>query len=141
NQAADSAPRRVGILAPRLPASWTAGLAFLMAAVAAVTWFLARPKSHSAPPTFTRLTDQPGPELYPSLSPDGKSFVYQGRAAGKWDIYLQRVGGRNPVNLTKDSTDDNTQPAFSPDGERIAFRSEREGGGIFVMGATGENAK
>jgi hypothetical protein len=29
--------------------------------------------------------------------------------------------------------------AFSPDGERIAFRSEREGGGIFVMGATGES--
>src|SRR3989475_5858799 len=91
--------------------------------------------------TFTQLTEQAGPEYFPSLSPDGKSFVYAGYASGNWDIYLQRVGGKNPINLTKDSAADDTQPAFSPDGERIAFRSEREGGGIFVMGATGESAK
>ncbi len=91
--------------------------------------------------TFTQLTDQSGPEYFPSLSPDGKSFVYASHAAGNWDIYLQRVGGKNPINLTKDSPADDTQPAFSPDGERIAFRSEREGGGIFVMGATGESVR
>jgi serine/threonine protein kinase/Tol biopolymer transport system component len=91
--------------------------------------------------TFTQLTDLPGPELFPSLSPDGKSFLYSGRAAGNWDIYLQRVGGRNSVNLTQDSLADDIQPAFSPDGERIAFRSEREGGGLFLMGATGESVR
>jgi eukaryotic-like serine/threonine-protein kinase len=91
--------------------------------------------------TFTQLTDQAGPEYFPSLSPDGKSFVYASYAAGNWDIYLQRVGGKNPINLTKDSAADDTQPAFSPDGERVAFRSEREGGGIFLMGATGESVK
>ena len=32
-------------------------------------------------------------------------------------------------------------PSLSPDGERIAFRSEREGGGLFVMGATGESVR
>jgi Tol biopolymer transport system component/DNA-binding winged helix-turn-helix (wHTH) protein len=90
---------------------------------------------------FTQLTDQPGQELYPSLSPDGNSVVYTSRASGNWDIYLQRVGGRNTVNLTQDCSFDDTQPAFSPDGQRIAFRSEREGGGIFVMGATGESVK
>jgi Tol biopolymer transport system component len=31
--------------------------------------------------------------------------------------------------------------AFSPDGESIAFRSERDGGGIFVMGRTGESVR
>src|SRR5881397_1236156 len=91
--------------------------------------------------TFTQLTDQSGPEYFPSLSPDGKSFVYAGYASGNWDIYLQRVGGKNPLNLTKDSAADDTQPAFSPDGERVAFRSEREGGGVFVMGATGESVR
>ncbi|CAN5578775.1 hypothetical protein BH20ACI3_BH20ACI3_39560 [soil metagenome] len=91
--------------------------------------------------TFTQLTDQSGPEYFPSLSPDGKSFVYAGFASGNWDIYLQRVGGKNPINLTKDSPADDTQLAFSPDGERIAFRSERDGGGIFIMGATGENVR
>jgi hypothetical protein len=44
---------------------------------------------------------------------------------------------RHPHNLTRISDDDDDQPAFSPDGERIAFRSSR-GGGIFVMGRTGE---
>ena len=36
---------------------------------------------------------------------------------------------------------DDTQPAFSPDGGTLAFRSERDGGGIFLMGATGESVR
>ncbi|MCC6862814.1 MAG: PD40 domain-containing protein [Bryobacterales bacterium] len=87
---------------------------------------------------FTQLTDRPGQETYSSLSPDGNSFVYAGRAAGNWDIYFQRVGERGAINLTKGCPADDTQPAFSPDGQQIAFRSERDGGGIFVMGSKGE---
>jgi len=45
------------------------------------------------------------------------------------------------VNLTRDSPDDDTHPAFAPDGDRIAFRSERDGGGIWVIGATGESVR
>ncbi len=90
---------------------------------------------------FEQVTDEPGQEMNPSLSPDGRSLVYASRSAGNWDIYLLRVGGKNPVNLTKNCTDDDTQPVFSPDGERVAFRSEREGGGIFLMGATGESVR
>ena len=116
----------------------------ILAAVALYVLSRRNPLTKEAPTinaTFTQLSDQPGPEYFPSLSPDGKSFIYAGFADGNWDIYLQRVGGKNPVNLTKDSPANETQPAFSPDGERIAFRSEREGGGIFLMGATGESVK
>ena len=88
--------------------------------------------------TFTQLTFQPGMERFPSLSPDGKWVVYSAGGAGNEDIYLQSVGGQNAIDLTKDSSADDTQPAFSPDGEHIAFRSERDGGGLFVMGRTGE---
>jgi Tol biopolymer transport system component len=91
--------------------------------------------------TSTPITTQPGEEIFPSLSPDGKWLVYASRATGNWDIYRQRVGGQTPMNLTEDSTADDNHPAFSPDGELIAFRSERDGGGIFIMGATGENIR
>ena len=91
--------------------------------------------------TFTLLTNQSGVEDFPSLAPDGKTLVYVSRASGNADIYLKRVDGRNAINLTKDSAADDTMPAFSPDGSQIAFRSSREGGGIFVMGATGESVR
>ena len=92
----------------------------------------------SVHPTFTQITSQSGLEWFPSLSPDGKWVVYGGDADGNRDIFLQSTTGQTPINLTADSTDDDDQPAFSPDGERIAFRSSRDGGGIFVMGRTGE---
>jgi serine/threonine protein kinase len=113
----------------------------LLASLATVIWFVGRPASAPRPQSFTQLTDNPGEELYPSLAPDGKFFVYQSRASGKWEIYLKRVGGPNPISLTKDSAAADTQPTLSPDGELVAFRSERDGGGIFVMGATGENVR
>src|SRR4029453_12439485 len=89
----------------------------------------------------TQLTSDPGIESYPSLSPDGKLLAYVSRAAGNDDIYVLRVGGKNPINLTKDDPGDDTEPAFSPDGTQIAFRSERQGGGIFLIGATGESVR
>jgi eukaryotic-like serine/threonine-protein kinase len=91
--------------------------------------------------TYTQLTAEPGVEWFPSLSPDGRWIVYAGEGAGNRDIYLKSVGGQNPINLTKDSPADDDQPSFSPDGERIAFRTTRAGGGIFVMGRTGEGVR
>jgi eukaryotic-like serine/threonine-protein kinase len=91
--------------------------------------------------SFLPLTDQPGPEYFPSMSPDGKTFAYAAKTAGNWDIMQARVGGRMQMNLTGDCPQDDTQPAFSPNGELIAFRSERNGGGIYVMGATGESPR
>jgi Tol biopolymer transport system component/DNA-binding winged helix-turn-helix (wHTH) protein len=144
------APRPADVAVPhRGPKRWqlvaAASVALALLAVGAA-WRMggSAGRSGSAVPknaTFIQLTEQPGQELYPSLAPDGKSFVYASRASGNWDIYSQRVGGKNPVNLTGDSTADDTQPAFSPDGERIAYRSDRDGGGIFIMGASGENVR
>jgi Tol biopolymer transport system component len=91
--------------------------------------------------SFTRITDLPGPETFPSISPDGNFVAYTTRDGKDLDIFLQRIGGRNPVNLTKDSEKDDFAGAFSPDGQWIAFRSRREGGGIFIMGATGESVR
>jgi Tol biopolymer transport system component len=89
----------------------------------------------------TRITHQEMEGLFPSLAPDGRSLVYASRAAGNWDIYWRELGGGKIRNLTEDCQEDDTQPAFSPDGEWIAFRSQREGGGVFVMSVTGESVR
>ena len=60
-------------------------------------------------------------------------------AAGNCDIYWQETGSGNIRNLTGDCLEDDTQPAFSPDGEWIAFQSQRNGGGIYLMNPDGTN--
>ncbi|HET8775240.1 MAG TPA: hypothetical protein VFP80_15680, partial [Thermoanaerobaculia bacterium] len=91
--------------------------------------------------TFQQLTFADGAETFPSLAPDGKSFAYVSQQSGNRDIYVQRVDGRTPSNVTSDSPADDSEAAFSPDGSQIAFRSERDGGGIYLMGVTGESVR
>jgi len=93
------------------------------------------------PYTLRRLTELPGPEGHPDLSPDGRMLIYDSAAGGNLDVYLQRVGGGRAINLTAGSPADDGQATFSPDGNSIAFRSGRDGGGLFVMGATGESVR
>jgi eukaryotic-like serine/threonine-protein kinase len=87
------------------------------------------------------VTDMQGLEYFPSLSPDGKSIIYTGNFRGNYDIYLQRTGTKRNINLTEDSPEDDKEAVFSPDGTHIAFRSARNGGGIFLMKETGESVK
>src|SRR5262249_10074669 len=60
--------------------------------------------------------------------------------AGQLDLWLQRTAGGQPIRLTDDPADDR-QPDFSPDGSLIAFRSDRGGGGIYVMPALAGDAR
>jgi len=109
------------------------------AGLVAAWLLLSRPPAPQAlRANFSQLTHGPGIEWFPSLSPDGAWVTYAGDATGNRDIYLQSVTGQTAINLTEDSSADDDQPAFSPDGNLIAFRSARDGGGLFVMGRTGE---
>src|SRR5436305_1344240 len=118
---------------------WAAMALGAVVALVAVIWLRGDRTAVPAVKNLSHLTDLEGRESFPSLSPDGGSLLYVRSVDGNADIYSQRVGGGNPRNLTPDSPVDDTQPAYSPDGLQIAFRSDREGGGLFVMGATGES--
>jgi Tol biopolymer transport system component len=119
---------------------WAVAAALLVGALATGLW-LSRREEPPIQGTFTQLTDQEGLEEYPSISLDGTAFVYVRTTAGQRDLYWQRIEGGAPVLLTPGSPEDDTQPAFSPDGRSIAFRSERQGGGIFLASLSGGAAR
>jgi serine/threonine protein kinase/Tol biopolymer transport system component len=120
-----------------------AGSAILAAAL--IVFFAARgrgPAPTPAPIQAERLTLDPGLNIDPVISPDGKFFAWSSDRSGEGnlDIWVGQMGGGDPLRLTRDAANDR-QPAFSPDGARVAFRSEREGGGIYLVPALGGDAR
>ena len=73
-------------------------------------------------------------------------IAFQSDRDGNYEIYVMDADGRNQHRLTNNPNDD-WHPVWSPDGERIAFMSERDGhvingrptAEIYVMDADGGN--
>jgi TolB protein len=84
---------------------------------------------------FQRITNDGILCGWPTFSPDGQLIAYARRNASAWELYLRDLSTAAVTELTPGSTEDNLQPAWSPDGRQIAFRSERDGGGIFLLDA------
>ncbi|HYU58410.1 MAG TPA: hypothetical protein VEO00_10225, partial [Actinomycetota bacterium] len=103
--------------------------------------------------SLTQLTPDGEVDSGPAWSPDGARIAYASdrtgpfsEGAGCWatylcsgDIHVMNADGSGDIQLTDDPADD-SQPAWSPDGTRIAFVSQRDDanrGDIFVMSADG----
>jgi len=75
---------------------------------------------------------QPGGYVEPSVSPDGtRVAVVLGGNAWIWSG-VRRISTR----LTFDDAEDSA-PLWTPDGEHVVFRSDRDGGGIYWKAADG----
>jgi eukaryotic-like serine/threonine-protein kinase len=122
----------------RMPVWWV-GVPLLAVGIAGAWWwkarFAERPKELSMRP----LTADSGLTTDPVLSRDGKLVAYASdRATQKnLDIWVHPLTeGAQPIRLTRNDAD-NDSPDFSPDGGLIAFHSNREGGGIYLVPALG----
>ena len=56
-----------------------------------------------------------------------------------YDLYILSLAGKPPIRLTDTPSIDETAPAWSPDGQTIAFAAKSAGGGqIWTINADGQ---
>ena len=139
-------PKPKGSPVPRPPSFWVAAAAtaaLLLAAAfagrrATVGWPAATYQSLLAGRQFVRLTDRSQDATTPAISPDGHLAAFVRRlSATNTDIYVKDLTSGALVDVTGDHPGEDREPAFSPDGSLLAFRSDRDGGGLFVVEAQG----
>jgi Tol biopolymer transport system component/DNA-binding winged helix-turn-helix (wHTH) protein len=118
----------------RLIAGSIAGLA-VVAAVAAFALKSGAIRENGTP-SMRRVTTRSGYSGLPSLSPDGRAVVYASDSTDSLELYVVGLApGSAEMALTNDRGQ-NVQPAWSPDGQWIAFHSAKRGG-IWVVQSTG----
>ncbi len=68
------------------------------------------------------LTDFPGMEEFPSISPDGKSVAFTASVGGRRQIFVRLLARGSPLPITKDAVD-HQSPRWSPDGNSLLYFS------------------
>lgn len=77
----------------------------------------------------------------PEISPDGRRVALDRTVAGNRDIWVVDLARKTSTRFTVASAIDAT-PVWSPDGTRIAFRSNRTGvNQIYVKAANGVDSE
>ncbi len=86
----------------------------------------------------SKITSDPGLEVQPAISPDGRTVAYAAGNSASMRIHARQVSGGREIRLTDDTTAMQTSPTWSSDGSRILFLSR---GGVFSAPASGGPAR
>ncbi len=132
------APRNGRGLARRRVLALGVGGGLLLAALGGVLLF----RSDDAPEIrFGRriqLTLEPGLEIEPAMSPDGRLVAYAAGPMQSLEIRVRRLDGGAELTVAGQSERPQRFPSWSPDGGRIMFGSPR---GIEIVSALGGPAR
>ena len=85
-----------------------------------------------------QLTADPGLEIQPSLSPDGRLVAYSAGNSTRMRVFIRPVGGGRTIPLSDDSTSVETHPQWSPDGTSLLFLTR---GGVSIAPALGGSSR
>ncbi|MGB2898246.1 MAG: protein kinase [Candidatus Acidiferrum sp.] len=89
-----------------------------------------RPAAKASPDTrVTRLTDLPGLEESPAISPDGRSVAFTAGVGGKRQVFVRLIAGGAPLQITRDTVDHEC-PRWSPDSSSILYFSPAVSGTV-----------
>lgn len=82
------------------------------------------------------LTSDPAPDWNPRWSPNGREIAFYAYRSGNRDIWVMPSSGGPARQITAHPAVD-WYPVWSPDGQEIAFNAPRDGGGIWIVPASG----
>jgi Tol biopolymer transport system component len=119
------------VAAPRPSFRWTPRRMMIAAAVAGVLIagvFLSTIAFKKEDAGFSiganhQVTNLPGVELYPAISPDGKMVAYVASHGGKAQIFVRQITGGRAVAIT-DGAASAVWPRWKPDGSALVYTSD-----------------